>query len=97
MRVLLDTCTFLWLTHDAPELSDTVKEIFTEIKNELYLSVVSVWEITSAAGRREGDSAPAMKEEPASARYAAALSGAPDLVNMGTGPVRLQVRTSRRA
>jgi PIN domain nuclease of toxin-antitoxin system len=46
MKVLLDTCTFLWLTHDAPELSEGVKEIFTEIANEVYLSVVSVWEIT---------------------------------------------------
>ena len=46
MKVLLDTCTFLWLTHDAPELSEGAKEIFTEIANEVYLSVVSVWEIT---------------------------------------------------
>jgi PIN domain nuclease of toxin-antitoxin system len=46
MRVLLDTCTFLWLTHDAPQLSKTAKDIFSEMENEIYLSVVSVWEIS---------------------------------------------------
>lgn len=45
MRILLDTCTFLWLVTDAPELSDAVRKIFVEIENEVYLSAVSTWEI----------------------------------------------------
>ncbi|NOT55975.1 MAG: type II toxin-antitoxin system VapC family toxin [Deltaproteobacteria bacterium] len=45
MRILLDTCTFLWLVTDAPELSDSVRKIFAEIENEVYLSAVSTWEI----------------------------------------------------
>ena len=28
MKCLLDTCTFLWLVSDSPELSETVRSIF---------------------------------------------------------------------
>ena len=45
MRLLLDTCTFLWITLDAPELSKRARELFVEPTNEIYLSAVSVWEI----------------------------------------------------
>ncbi|MSQ47700.1 MAG: type II toxin-antitoxin system VapC family toxin [Deltaproteobacteria bacterium] len=45
MRILLDTCTFLWLVTDAPELSDSARKVFAEIENEVYLSAVSTWEI----------------------------------------------------
>jgi PIN domain nuclease of toxin-antitoxin system len=45
VRILLDTCTFLWLVTDAPELSDSVRKIFADIENEVYLSAVSTWEI----------------------------------------------------
>lgn len=46
MRILLDTCTFLWITLDAPELSDRARALFTDPSNGVYLSTVSVWEIT---------------------------------------------------
>lgn len=45
MRILLDTCTFLWLVTDAPPLSDSAREVFVDIENEVYLSAVSTWEI----------------------------------------------------
>lgn len=45
MRILLDTCTFLWLVTDEPALSDSAREAFTDIENEVYLSAVSTWEI----------------------------------------------------
>jgi PIN domain nuclease of toxin-antitoxin system len=45
VKVLLDTCTFLWLITDAPDLSTRVRELFVDSANEAYLSVVSAWEI----------------------------------------------------
>jgi PIN domain nuclease of toxin-antitoxin system len=41
MRVLLDTCVFLWLASDAPELSQTARNVFQDIENEVFLSSVS--------------------------------------------------------
>jgi PIN domain nuclease of toxin-antitoxin system len=45
MNILLDTCAFLWLTTDAPELSTKAKAVFQDTRNAVYLSSVSVWEI----------------------------------------------------
>lgn len=45
MKVLLDTCSFLWIGADAPELSQTAREVFQSPENEVYLSSVSAWEI----------------------------------------------------
>ena len=45
MKLLLDTCTFLWLTKGSEELSSEAVEAFTDPKNEVYLSSVSAWEI----------------------------------------------------
>src|SRR5437773_8146298 len=45
MKVLLDTCTFLWITSDAPELSDAARERFENPDNQVFLSSVSAWEI----------------------------------------------------
>ena len=45
MRILLDTCTFLWIVSDAPDLTESVKIIFSDPENEVFLSSVSVWEI----------------------------------------------------
>jgi len=46
MKVLLDTCAFLWLVTDDPKLSPLAKEIFLDIENELLLSAVTGFEIT---------------------------------------------------
>jgi PIN domain nuclease of toxin-antitoxin system len=45
VKILLDTCAFLWLVSDAKELSDQAKELFQNTDNAVYLSSVSVWEI----------------------------------------------------
>lgn len=45
MKVLLDTCAFLWLIRGRPEASPTARALFSESSNEVYLSAVSAWEI----------------------------------------------------
>ena len=45
MRVLLDTCTFLWAASTFEKLSEAARQIFAEPDNEVYLSAVSSWEI----------------------------------------------------
>ena len=45
MRVLLDTCTFLWIAADVEKLSETARKIYTDPANEVYLSSVSCWEV----------------------------------------------------
>ncbi|MBK5102021.1 MAG: type II toxin-antitoxin system VapC family toxin, partial [Desulfobacteraceae bacterium] len=46
MKILLDTCTFLWLITNDPELSTPACELFRDPMNDVYLSAVSTWEIT---------------------------------------------------
>lgn len=36
MKILLDTCAFLWLTTDAPELSEKAKQVFKNPDNTLF-------------------------------------------------------------
>lgn len=45
MRLLLDTCTFLWLTEGDDHLSETARAMIIEPDNEVFLSPASVWEI----------------------------------------------------
>jgi PIN domain nuclease of toxin-antitoxin system len=45
MKLLLDTCTFLWLAEDSPRLSTVARELYLDPENERYLSVASAWEI----------------------------------------------------
>ena len=45
MKVLLDTCAFLWITTEDEQLSETARQIFKNPKNEMFLSSVSMWEI----------------------------------------------------
>ncbi len=46
MRCLLDTCTFLWIIAGSRELSPAAANMFTDPTHEIYLSAVSVWEIS---------------------------------------------------
>ncbi len=46
MKVLLDTCAFLWLVTDDTKLTPLAKEIFLDSGNELLLSAVTGFEIT---------------------------------------------------
>ncbi len=45
MKILLDTCTFFWIIEDSANLSTQCKKSFTDPNNEVYLSVISLWEI----------------------------------------------------
>lgn len=45
MKLLLDTCAFLWIIRDKPQASATAVAMFCSPENEVYLSSVSAWEI----------------------------------------------------
>lgn len=45
MRILLDTCTFLWLVSEPEALSLPAVEAIESHENEVFLSSVSAWEI----------------------------------------------------
>lgn len=45
MKVLLDTVTFLWIIEGSDRLSDDAIDLFRPPDHEVYLSVVSAWEI----------------------------------------------------
>jgi len=46
MKVLVDTCTFLWIVSESPRLSKTAAAVFLDRNNERYLSAASAWEIS---------------------------------------------------
>jgi PIN domain nuclease of toxin-antitoxin system len=45
VKVLLDTCTFLWIISDDKSLSPASRDIFSDPSHEIVLSAISVWEI----------------------------------------------------
>jgi len=45
VRLLLDTCTFLWIAAGSDELSGRARDLFSDPANEVFLSPVSSWEI----------------------------------------------------
>jgi PIN domain nuclease of toxin-antitoxin system len=45
VKLLLDSCTFLWIVADDPHLSATARAVFRDPANEAFLSAVSAWEI----------------------------------------------------
>jgi PIN domain nuclease of toxin-antitoxin system len=46
VKLLLDTCTFLWIAAGDDRLSSPARAAFVDPENHVYLSVVSAWEIT---------------------------------------------------
>jgi PIN domain nuclease of toxin-antitoxin system len=50
MKLLLDTCTFLWIALDDASLSATARGLFLDEDHEVYLSPVSAWEIVVKHG-----------------------------------------------
>jgi PIN domain nuclease of toxin-antitoxin system len=61
VRILLDTCSFLWLAGKPADVSARARELFADPDNEIFLSVVSCWEIAAkhSAGRLELPDPPA--------------------------------------
>jgi PIN domain nuclease of toxin-antitoxin system len=45
MKVILDTCTFLWIITDAKDLSAEARRVFSDPRSEVFLSAVSTWEM----------------------------------------------------
>jgi PIN domain nuclease of toxin-antitoxin system len=45
VRILLDTCAFLWAITDAPQLSREARARIVDPANDVYLSAASAWEI----------------------------------------------------
>jgi PIN domain nuclease of toxin-antitoxin system len=50
MNLLLDTCTFLWITLDPSQLSPPALQLFQDPANQVFLSAVSAWEIAVKYG-----------------------------------------------
>ena len=50
MKILLDTCEFLWLVSDDAKLSAAFSAAIRDPNNEVFLSVVSFWEISVKHG-----------------------------------------------
>jgi PIN domain nuclease of toxin-antitoxin system len=70
MRLLLDTCTFLWALSGVPALPVRVADMVRDPDNEVFLSAASAWEIAVkyAAGKltlpeRPEQYVPAMRAE----------------------------------
>ena len=53
MRLLIDTCAFLWIASESPRLSKAAAAAFLDRNNERLLSTASAWEISikHASGR----------------------------------------------
>jgi PIN domain nuclease of toxin-antitoxin system len=45
LRLLLDTCTFLWIVGGDPALSARAREAFVDPEADVFLSAASAWEI----------------------------------------------------
>lgn len=45
MKVLLDTCTFLWIVTGSPRVPARVRDTFQDPAIEVFLSAASAWEI----------------------------------------------------
>jgi len=52
MNILLDTHIAIWCLNDDPKLLDAARDIILNPKNEIYYSVVSVWEVMLKHARR---------------------------------------------
>lgn len=46
MKILLDTCAFLWLVTGSEQLSAIARNFFSDPDNDVYLSAASSWEIS---------------------------------------------------
>jgi len=50
VKILLDTCTFLWIATGSSRLSTDAAALFRDPDNHVFLSAVSAWEITVKHG-----------------------------------------------
>lgn len=45
MKLLLDTCTFLWMVRGDPQLSEDARSLLGDARAEAYVSAATAWEI----------------------------------------------------
>jgi PIN domain nuclease of toxin-antitoxin system len=50
MKILVDTCTFLWIISDGKQLSRTARDLFRAPEHEVFLSSASCWEMATKYG-----------------------------------------------
>jgi len=50
MRVLLDSHVFLWWSIDSPRLSAAAREIIASPRSEIFVSLVTAWELAIKEG-----------------------------------------------
>lgn len=50
MKIILDTCTFLWLASADHQLSRLARELISSPANEVFFSAASAWEISVKHG-----------------------------------------------
>lgn len=62
MPLLLDTCTFLWLSMDTPKLSEPAKRAIAAHEDDLFVSAIAAFE-TSAIVRKGRLKLPLLKIE----------------------------------
>jgi PIN domain nuclease of toxin-antitoxin system len=55
VKLLLDTHLLIWAAQDSPSLSLLAREMISDTENDLYFSVVSLWEIVIKTGRGKPD------------------------------------------
>jgi PIN domain nuclease of toxin-antitoxin system len=53
MRLLLDTCAFAWACSEPARFSDQVRQAIADPANEVFLSAISVWELSIKMALRE--------------------------------------------
>ena len=53
MNLLLDTCTFLWISQELPQASAAARAAYLDENNPCFLSAASIWELAlkHAAGK----------------------------------------------
>jgi len=52
MNILLDTHVLIWCFFSAKKIPDDIKEMITDPENNIFYSVLSVWEIALKHGKR---------------------------------------------
>jgi len=52
VKIILDTCTFLWLASADHRLSPLARELISDPGNEVFFSAASAWEISVKHGIR---------------------------------------------
>jgi PIN domain nuclease of toxin-antitoxin system len=45
MRIIIDTCSFLWFIENNPKLSPTALSLIEDKGNDVLLSLTSIWEM----------------------------------------------------